>query len=298
MLSQPRSSHRLNKNGRLTAIVLLLPPAVMLFSIFVAYPMTEAGYYSFFRWNGFGTPENHVGLAHYERIVGQKVFQIALWNTFLVIAVSIFVQLPLALLMALFLESRGLTINVLRTVFFLPFILAEVVAGLIWRFVYDGEFGLVSAIWGVFGEEAPFVLAEHSMAMYAILVVIVWKFFGFHMMIYIAGLQNISREVIEAARMDGATPVQIALLVKIPQLWPSIRISVFFAVLGSLQLFDLIIPMTGGGPINSTHTIVTYLYTFGITQMRIGFGSAVGVLLFLACVLFAFSYQRIFREVR
>jgi raffinose/stachyose/melibiose transport system permease protein len=292
MRSEEQQRRNVNRGGRLTALVIFLPPALMLFTFFVALPIIQSGYYSGFRWNGFGTPTNFVGLANYERALSHGVFETAAWNTLLIILVSIFVQLPLALLMALFLENRGLSSAVIRMIFFVPFILAEVVAGLIWRFVYDGEFGIVSAIWGVFGAEAPYVLAERSMAMYAILVVIVWKFFGFHMMIYIAGLQNISREVIEAARMDGATPIQTALFIKIPQLWPSIRISVFFAVLGALQLFDLIIPMTGGGPINSTHTIVTYLYTFGITQMRVGFGSAVGVMLFVVCVAFAFSYRR------
>lgn len=296
MSTQEQARRNPNRNGRLTAAILFLPPALMLFTVFVALPILQAGYYSGFRWNGFGTPTEFVGLANYNRVLSHSVFETAAWNTFTIILVSIFIQLPLALLMALFLENRGLSSTVIRMIFFLPFILAEVVAGLIWRFVYDGEFGIVSAIWGVFGAEAPYVLAERSLAMYAILVVIVWKYFGFHMMIYIAGLQNVSREVVEAARMDGATPIQTALYVKIPQLWPSIRVSVFFAVLGALQLFDLIIPMTGGGPINSTHTVVTYLYTFGITQMRVGFGSAVGALLFVVCVAFAFSYRRVFGE--
>jgi raffinose/stachyose/melibiose transport system permease protein len=282
-----------NKGGRLTAAILFLPPAVMLFTVFVALPIGDAAYYSLFKWNGFGDPTNFVGLKHFDRLIGQSIFQRALWNTFLVIAVSIVIQLPVALLMALFLEARGLSTAVIRTIFFLPFILAEVVAGLIWRFVYDGEFGLVSALWGVFGAEAPFVLARHDLAMYAILVVIVWKYFGFHMMIYIAGLQNISREVLEAARMDGASPIKTALYIKIPQLWPAVRISIFFSVLGALQLFDLIVPLTGGGPSHASHTIVSYLYTFGITRMNIGFGSAVGVILFIACVIFAFSYRRL-----
>jgi len=282
-----------NKGGRLTAILILLPPAIMLFTVFVALPIGDAAYYSVFKWNGFGDPTDFVGLKNFDRLAGQSIFQSALWNTALIIVASLLIQLPLALLCALFLEARGLSTAVIRTLFFLPFILAEVVAGLIWRFVYDGEFGLVSAMWGVFGAEAPFVLARHDLAMYAILVVIVWKFFGFHMMIYIAGLQNISREVLEAARMDGASPIETALYIKIPQLWPAVRVSVFFSVLGALQLFDLIVPMTGGGPSNSTHTIVSYLYTFGITRMKIGFGSAVGVILFLVCVVFAFSYRRL-----
>jgi raffinose/stachyose/melibiose transport system permease protein len=120
----------------------------------------------------------------------------------------------------------------------------------------------------------------------------VWKYFGWHMMIFIAGIQNISEEVVEAARMDGATRRQINWYVKIPLLLPTIRLSIFFSVLGSLQLFDLIIPLTGGGPANSSHSVVSYLYYFGMGRMRIGYGSAVGVILFILCVVFAFTYRR------
>ena len=169
--------------------------------------------------------------------------------------------------------------------------------GLIWRFIYDGEFGLVAAMWGVFGAEAPFILAERGLAMYAIMAVVVWKYFGFHMMIYIAGLQNIPKDLIDAARVDGATRWQMTRYVTLPLLKPAIVISVFFAVLGSLQLFDLVMPLTGGGPSNTTHTIVTYLYNFGIVRLRIGFGSAVGVVLFCICLVFAMMYRRnLFRE--
>ena len=273
-------------------MALFLPPALLLFTIFVIIPIGEAGFLGFFKWNGYGEVTDFVGTANYERLVGNRVFKSALFNTGLIIGVSIFIQLPLALGMALFLAHRIRGSYFFRTIFFLPFILAEVATGLIWRFVYDGEFGLVSAIYGVVGAEAPFVLAERGLAMYAILAVVVWKFFGFHMMIYIAGLQNIPRDLIEAARVDGATRYQVTRYITLPLLKPTIAISVFFAVLGSLQLFDLIIPLTNGGPSNTSHSIVTYLYTFGIVRLRIGFGSAVGVVLFFICLVFALLYRR------
>jgi raffinose/stachyose/melibiose transport system permease protein len=120
----------------------------------------------------------------------------------------------------------------------------------------------------------------------------VWKYFGFHMMLFIAGLQTIDRSLYEAAEVDGATRLQKFFAITLPLLAPTIRLSVFFSVIGSMQLFDLIMPMTGGGPSNSTQTMVTFLYSFGIMRMRVGFGSAVGVVLFLICVLFAFGYKR------
>ena len=291
---------RANHNGRLTAIILFVPPALLLFTIFVILPIFEAGLMSFFRWNGYGEATkfaNPVGFQNYERLAGNKAFIQALLNTGGIIIVSLAVQLPLALAMALLVAKRFAGAYLFRTIFFLPFILAEVATGLIWRFVYDGEFGLVSAIWGVWGAEAPFVLADRTWAVYAIMIVVVWKYFGWHMMIYIAGIQNIPSDLTDSARMDGATRWQITRYVTIPLLMPAIRVSTFFAILGSLQLFDLVMPLTRGGPSNATQTIVTYLYNFGIERTRIGFGSAVGVVLFFICLGFAVSYGRtLFRK--
>lgn len=126
----------------------------------------------------------------------------------------------------------------------------------------------------------------------AIMLVIVWKYFGFHMMIYIAGLQSISSEVIEAARLDGVSRGKIMWYVKIPMIKSSIIISVFFAIIGGLQTFDLIIPLTNGGPSHTSHTIVSFLYQFGILRMKLGFGGAVSVILFIACVVVTLIYRR------
>ena len=114
------------------------------------------------------------------------------------------------------------------------------------------------------------------------------------MMLFIAALQGIDSNIIEAARIDGASRWQVLRYVVIPLLYPTIRLSVFFAIVGSLQLFDLVMPLTRGGPADSSHTMVSFLYTFGVTRMRVGFGSAVGVILFLICVTFAFTYKRWF----
>jgi raffinose/stachyose/melibiose transport system permease protein len=279
--------------GRLAIIVLFLPPALLLFTLLVALPMAEAGWYSLFRWNGYGSPSEFVGLRNFRLLLDNADFRTALFNNALIIAVSLLVQLPLALGLAVLLADRMRGTNVYRLIFFLPFVLAEIAAGLIWRFVYDGDYGLLVKLWGLFGATAPQVLAEPELAMSAILVVVVWKYFGFHMVLYIAGLQQIDRTLYEAARIDGASAWQTFTRVTVPLLGPTIRLSVFFAILGSLQLFDLIMPLTKGGPSNSTQTMVTYLYNFGVTRMQIGFGSAVGVVLFVICVTFAFGYKRI-----
>lgn len=279
--------------SRLAVLLLFLPPALLLFTLLVALPMAEAGWYSVYRWNGFGSPSEFVGLRNFRLLLDSPDFRTALINNALIIAVSLLAQLPLALGLAVLLADRLRGTETYRLIFFLPYVLAEIAAGLIWRFVYDGDYGLLAKLWGAFGATAPQVLAEPELAMCAILVVVVWKYFGFHMVLYIAGLQQIDRTLYEAARIDGATAWQTFTRVTVPMLAPTIRLSVFFAILGSFQLFDLIMPLTKGGPSNSTQTMVSYLYNFGVTRLQIGFGSAVGVVLFVICVGFAFGYKRL-----
>jgi raffinose/stachyose/melibiose transport system permease protein len=283
---------RIRLNGW-AVIVIFLPPALLLFTVFVALPMIEAGWYSFFNWDGYGRPEKFIGLKNYGYLAGNEVFARALINNGLVIVASLLVQLPLALGVAMMVAGRMPGAVWFRMIFFLPYILADVAAGLIWHFMFDGDYGLASTITGALGLQPYFLLASKDWAFSAILIVILWKYFGFHMMLYIAGLQGIDKTLLEAAEMDGATPFQRFRYITLPLLGPMIRLSVFFAVVGALQLFDIVVPLTGGGPFNTTHTMVSFLYYFGLTRMRIGFGSAVGVVLFLICVIFTIGYRRL-----
>jgi len=282
------------RDSRVATIVLFLPPALLLFTLFVVLPIGEAAWYSAFNWNGFGRPTNFVGLDNYRFVFESRAFGLAFRNNILIILVSLAIQLPLALTLALMLAEKFRGAVALRMLFFMPYVLAEIATGLIFSFVYDGDYGLLASIYRMFGAEAPHLLASPQTSMLAILIVIVWKYFGFHMMLFIAALQGMDRNLVEAARIDGATRTQTLRFVVIPLLYPTIRLSVFFAVVGSLQLFDLVMPLTRGGPADSSNTMVSFLYNFGVTRMRVGFGSAVGVILFVICVTFAFSYKRWF----
>ena len=286
-------SRRMSANGWATAVV-FLPPALLLFTVFVALPMTEAAWYGFYNWNGYGRPERFVSLANYGYLIDNATFLRALVNNGIIIAVSLLVQLPLALAVAMLVAGRTAGAMWFRMIFFLPYVLADVAAGLIWRYMFDGDYGLAAAITGGLGLQPVYLLASKDWALSAILIVIVWKYFGFYMMLFVAGLQGVDKSLLEAAEVDGASALQRFRYITLPLLGPMIRLSIFFAVIGSLQLFDIVVPLTGGGPFDTTHTMVSFLYYFGITRMRVGFGSAVGVVLFIVCVSFAFGYQRIF----
>ena len=292
-LAAPRRARRYMDRKSLVPLLLFIPPALTLFVVLVVLPMIDAASFSFFDWTGYGPMEKFVGLKNYEDVLTHRHFGTAVRNSLLVIGVSLLVQLPLAMWVSLALVEKTWSVNVIRTLFFLPYMLAEIAAGLIWKFVYDGNYGVLPTIGDALGTSLPFVLGDKFWVMPAIMGVIVWKYFGFHMMIYIAGLQSIPTEVIEAARLDGVKKWQIVRHIKLPMIWGSIVISVFFSIIGALQLFDLVIPLSNGGPNNSSHTIVSFLYQFGILRMKLGFGGAVSVMLFIACVVITVVYRRL-----
>jgi raffinose/stachyose/melibiose transport system permease protein len=286
------------QSGQLATCFLFLPPALLLFTLFVILPILESGWYSFFNWNGYGRPQRWINLANYTQVLSDQIFGHSLLNNLYIVLVSAFIQLPVAMWIALLISDRSRNSLIFRAIFFVPYILADVVAGLIWKYLYDGDYGLVAMIYGWFGQQAPFVLARPGWAMAAILVVVVWKYFGFHMALFIAGRQGIPSDVIESASIDGASQWQVTRHVVLPMMRPVIVLALFFSILGSLQQFDMIYALTGGGPLNSSHSAVTYLYTFGIKRMRVGFGSALGVVLFIICVLVMIFYKRLFMRDR
>ena len=259
-------------------------------------PILESGWYSFFNWNGYGQLQlrHWINFDNYIQALTDPIFGHSLINNLFIILVSACIQLPIAMWVALLISDRSRNSLVFRAIFFVPYILADVVAGLIWKYLYDGDYGLVAMVYGWFGQPAPFVLAKVGWATAAILLVIVWKYFGFHMALFIAGRQGIPSDVIESAKIDGASHWQVTRHVVLPMMRPVIVLALFFSILGSLQQFDMIYALTGGGPLNSSHSAVSYLYTFGIKRMRVGFGSALGVILFIICVLVMMFYKRLF----
>ena len=280
-------------DGKLGAILLFLPPSLLLFSLFVVMPIFNAAELSLYKWSGFGEVTDFVGLKNYANLLSHSVFHQSMWNSVKIILASILLQIPLALGLALLIYRKMPSNTLFRLVFLAPYILAEIASGLIWSFIFDGDYGVSAQIASALSIDPFYILADKRFAFLAILTVIVWKYFGFHMMIFIAALQSVPSELIEAAELDGASPRQVVTHVKLPLITHALKLSVFFAIIGSLQVFDVIIPLTNGGPSNSTHSIVSYLYTFGLTRLNVGYGSAVGVVLFIFCIFTALTYKRI-----
>jgi raffinose/stachyose/melibiose transport system permease protein len=239
---------------------------------------------------------NFRGLQNYLQFFSDAIVHKALWHNLIIALISLAIELPLALLLAIIVcDTKFKGAVFFRTFFFLPYVLSEVITGVLWQFIYHPQYGLVRAIWGLFApiETAPTLMGNTSTVLWAILVVIVWKYFGLHMTIYIAGLQDIPKEQIEAATIDGASSWQIFKSVTLPGMRTAIQLSVFFSMIGSFQLFDMVWAMGKGDPVNSAETIVTYMYKIGLQRFNIGYGSTIAVCIFLICLVFNIFYKKI-----
>jgi len=279
-------------------IFLFLLPAVAIFLVFVLYPILQSMYYSMFNWKGFGPAVDFVGLENFKNILSDKAFLKGLSNALLIVIFSLGFQLPLSLMLAVFV-GRDLPGRVFfRTVFFMPYVLSEVITALMWLFIYnpDPERGLINALVVLFGGNPQAWLANTDIVMLAVFIVLTWKYFGFHMLLYMTGLQNIPEEVEEAGRIDGANAFQNFFYITLPLLGSTVRTSVYLSILGSIQQFVLVWIMTKGGPVNASETLATYMYRFGFVRFQLGYGSAVAIYMFLLCLTFSLIYQRLTRQ--
>jgi raffinose/stachyose/melibiose transport system permease protein len=291
----PQPGRRPRRRQDLAAITVFLLPAVVLFALLVLAPILVAVYTSMFSWNGLGgLPTDFVGLDNYVRMFSDKVFLGDLQRGLLLIVLSVLLQLPFALGIALLLNQRLPGRALFRLVFFAPYVLSEVIAGVLFTLILSPEQGLANHLLrtvGLGGLEAAW-LAERSTVMYALFFVITWKYFGLHMVLYMAGRQNIPNELTEAAAIDGASTWKTFRFVTLPLLGPTVRLTIFLSVIGTIQLFDLVWVLTEGGPVNSSETMAVTMFSYGFVRFEIGYATAISVAMFAISLLFALGYQR------
>ena len=287
----PPPRTRLGRVPRGTIILFLLP-ALILYALFLLYPIVQSVRYSMYAWNGFGPLEEFVGLQNFKDVFADARFRSALWHNALIVVLSLVVQIPAALGLAMLLNSKIKGRAALRTIFFAPYVLSEVVTGVVWRQILRPNGLLDQSLEGVgLGGWTQGWLSDPDVVLYALFFVISWKYFGFHMILMLAGLQQIPTELKEAASIDGATSWTAFRYVTLPLLMPTVRVSVFLSVIGALQLFDLVWVTTKGGPIGASSTMSTFLYD-RFRDSRFGFASAVSIVIFGLCLVVALMYQR------
>lgn len=274
-------------------LALLLTPALVLFVGFVLLPIAAAVYYSFFKWNGFNPNRQWYGLGNYTTVLQDEVFLHSMEHNLIIAVLSVVIQLPLSIAVALLLNRRIRGRSALRLIVFAPYVLSEAITAVVWLLMLQPD-GLVDQLLKAVGLGGLVHqwLASSSLVLYTLFVVITWKYLGFGIILLLAGLQSIPTELREAAATDGATSWQTTRSIVLPLLAPTIRIWIFLSVIGSLQLFDLVYIMTLGGPADSSSTMAVYLLNKGFTSYKFGYGSAVAVVLFVVCFIFALVYQR------
>lgn len=289
-----RLARRRSKQARQRAeLVLLLGPPLVLFVGFVLVPIVIAAYYSLYNWTGFGPLNDFVGIQNYQLAFTGPVFQQAILHNVIIVVLSLVIQIPLSIGLALLLNRNLRGQRFLRLVVFAPYVLSESITAVIWLLMLQPG-GFVNQVLRSVGL-GGFVhlwLADTNIVLYTLFVVVTWKYIGFGIILLVAGLQGIPAELREAAALDGATAWQATRFVTLPLLGPTIRVLIFLSVIGSLQLFDIPWIMTLGGPANASTTMATYLIDHGFKRYEFGYGSAAAVILFIVCFLFALLYQR------
>lgn len=276
-------------------IALLAGPAIVMFLAFVIFPVVMAAYYGFFKWKGYGPPTDFVGLDNYLVIFKDSAFHDALMHNGVIVVLSLVIQGPAAVALALLLNQKIRGRSLIRVLIFVPYVISEVIVGTGWSLMLQTT-GAVNDLLGKIGLSGWAVdwLSDPSVAIWSLMIIISWKYIGFAVILFLAGLQGIPEELFEAAAIDGASYWQIQRRITLPLLGPTIRIWAFLSIIGSLQLFDLVYIIWGQYVASTagTSTMATYMVSNGRNSGNYGFGNAVAVVLFLISLVIALVYQR------
>ena len=274
---------------------MFLTPALLLFLVLVLAPIAISAYTSFFKWNGFVTsPMQFVGMRNFVRMFDDDVFIGDLWRGIIIITLSLVVQLPAALGLAMLLNQPLRWRSLYRLLFFAPYVLSEVTTGVLFLIVFNPNRGLAREVfgWVGLGDLAANWLSDTGIVLYSVFFVISWKYFGLYMILFLAGRQNIPKELTEAATVDGATSWQVFRRITLPLLGPTIRISIFLSVIGAIQLFDMVWVLTGGGPAHASESMAITMFQYGFRRFEVGYATAISMVMFMICLVFALLYQR------
>ena len=281
------------------AVFLFLLPALALFIGILIAPIIKSAYYSLFDWNGMGEM-TFLGLANYKELFTSKAigFIKALGNACILAALSVFIQLPVSLALALAL-GRGIKgEKPFLSVYFMPVLISTVVIGQLWLKIYNPDYGLLNSALTKLGLEnlCRIWLGDKKTALLSVFVPTLWQYVGYHMLLMYAGVKGVSPDIREAAKIDGATEGQVNRYIVIPVIKPILKVSVIFAVTGSLKSFDLIYVLTNGGPLHATEVPSTRMIEMLFQRNRYGMGSAIAVMMIILCFAFALLISKAFKE--
>jgi multiple sugar transport system permease protein len=273
-------------NQRRLAPWLFLAPGMAMFLVYVLIPIAQSFYISLLDWDGLGQPE-WIGLQNYAELLDDEAFYTSLWNNVLWLVLYM-LALPAGLMIALFLNQTVPGIRIYKSLFFFPFVISQVVVGLMFSWFYAPGFGLFYGIIESLTGTGVAVLADDRFVTYGIIAAGLWPQIAYVMILYLTGLNNVAPDQIEAARLDGARGWRMLWYVVLPQLKPATFIAVVVTVIGALRSFDLVSIMTDGGPYGSSRVLSFYMYEQALSEYgyRMGYGAAIAVVLFAIMMIF------------
>ena len=265
---------------------LFLAPGMIIFLVYVMFPILQSIWISFYEWDGLG-PKTWVGLGNYQELLDDDSFYTSLKNNVIWLALYL-MAVPIGLGIALFLNQKVAGIRLYKSLFFFPFVISQVVVGLIFSWFYAPDFGLLPKIIHVFTGTEVAVLADENLATYGVIAAGLWPQIAYCMILYLTGLNNINPEQVEAARMDNAGGWRMLWHIILPQLRPATFIAVVVTIIGALRSFDLVSIMTVGGPYGSSRVLSYFMYEQALSEygVAMGYGAAIAVVLFAIMLVF------------
>jgi ABC-type sugar transport system permease subunit len=281
-------------------VVFFLAPAFIVTIVFIAYPAIMSLYYSFYQWRGLAEAREFVGFENWHQLFTDPVILDSIIHNLELVGVAIFIEIPLAFLIALLLaRARILGRSVYRTSYFFPVILSVTVAGVLWSWVYNPQYGLLNEGLRAIGLDdwtRPW-LGETKWVMPAVLLVTVWRFTGFYVIVFMAALESVPQDIYDVATLDGAKLWQLAVHVLVPMLREVFVVTIAIAITASIKRFDLIYVMTGGGPVHDSELLATYMYKKAFLSFDMGYASTIAFFLFaLTLALVVIQIQSMRRE--
>lgn len=285
--------------GNKRAIIIFTLPSVLMFTVIMILPIFASFYFSLHNWDGLGTME-FIGLTNYIKlfIKNSNNFYLTVRNTLIIAGLSAFVQVPLALILALVLNSGIKGEGFFRTVYFIPVVISVSAIAQLFLKIYNYDYGLLNEILSNIGlgDMRKAWLYDESTALWAAFVPIVWQYIGYHMLILYAGIKAIPGEITESAKIDGASKVQTSLYITIPMIKPMLEVSVTLAVIGALKIFDMMFILTSNGePLGKTMVQTGLMYKLIFERNNYGLGSSVACFVVIECLIFTLVIQRLFR---
>ncbi len=271
---------------------LFILPALVMYAAFFISPFITSIYYSLTSWNGVDPVKKFVGLANYAHLFQDELLKLSLSHNLIWVVIGtiapIIIGLPLAVLLSTIKRGR----LIFQTAYFLPYVLSGVVVGMIWGWIYNPLFGLLNYILQSIGLGSLTTgwLGDPKLALYCVIAAAVWGYFGFCVVIFMAGLQNIDSDLVEASKIDGANSLQQFFFVIIPQLRNVLNMVIVYTLIGGFNVFDIVQIMTGGGPANHTELIGTYTYKISFQQNDIGYGTTLTMVMTVLSLVTSYFY--------